>query len=212
MFKPESGAWPANSEIVWEVAPSWVDKDSDYFDEVSMVGAFSTSDWLHAGEPPTGLELTGELTEFVPADYCGWDERIVGDFTLSGHSIEPGGLVELVWWKDNDEGELTDTASLTEEAVSTVAILEESGNFSLDLGAVVFASEGTFCFTARVFSADGSDYAQVNGPCLEWGGGHSGGKTDCGGAGCSSSNGPGSPAAAWLGLLGLMAFSRRRSQ
>jgi MYXO-CTERM domain-containing protein len=212
LFKPDGGAWPSNSVVLWEIAPSWVDKDSDYLDEVGMSGSFSTSDWLYAGEPPTDLALTGELTMFIPADQCDDDERILGEFTLSGVAIEPGGLVELIWWEENDADDLDDAEVLTEEAVTAVAILDESGNFAMDLDASILATDNTVCFLARVYSADGTNSSQVDGPCLQWGEEGPNSQAECGGAGCSSSNGPGSPAGIWLGLLGLVAFSRRRSQ
>ena len=212
MFKPEGGAWPGNSEIVWEIAPSWVDKDSDYFDEVSLNGSFSTSDWLHAGNPPNNLELIGELTQFVPANSCDRNEHFRGLFTVSGVASEAGALVELIWWEDGGTTDWDD--DLTEEKVTTVAILEDSGNFSIELDASVIATNNPVCFMARVYSADGTDSTQVDGPCLQFGEPQHGegpsSQMECG-AGCSSSKGPGSLTSTWLALLGLVGFSRRRN-
>lgn len=211
LFAPDGGSWPEHSDIRWHIQPDWLDSDSSSSEYYTLQGSFSTSDDFHEGYAPENLSLEGSFTEWILADgMCEDQDRLHGEFVLEGDAIEAGSLVELMVsiWSDGENAR----GGLPEESVADVVILDEAGRFSLALNARIPATYEIACFSARVFSADGSDYAQVDGPCLQWE------DSDypemyCGtglGFGCSTMAVYDPLSTTWLGLLGLVTLLRRQ--
>ncbi len=210
LFVPDGGSWPKHSDIGWQVQPDWLTPDSSGSEYYTLQGSFSTSDESHGGDAPESLSLTGDFTEWIVADgMCEDQDRLLGEFVLQGDAVEGGSLVELIVSIEFDGDD-----SQPEESIADVVILDEAGLFSLDLNAGILATDEYACFSARVFSADGSDYAQIDGPCVRWGDGGSK-RMICGtgmgfGWGCSTLAVYDPLSTSWLGLLGLVTLLRRQ--
>jgi hypothetical protein len=213
IFVPERGNWPARSDIRWYIQPEWLAADSSDTDYYDLYGRFSTSDEYHKGYAAQSLLLTGDFTEWIVADgMCEDQDRLLGEFVLEGDGLEAGSLVELIVSVESEEE--NSRGGLPEESIVDLVILEETGPFSLELHAGIPATYEYACYSARVFTADGSDYAQVDGPCLQWEDGESP-EMLCGtglgfGLGCSTLLVSDPLSASWLGLLGLVTLLRRQ--
>ena len=190
-FLPESGAWPMEGSISWQLAAA-------SGGPIIFSGDFHTSDWLSAGTAPVNAELQGEWLAWNEADgMCDFKDSLSANFEFSASAVEAGSVLEL--WMERE-----DTSVLVRHDV-----MVQGGDVDLDLEAFVLASHAEACFEMSMIGPDGVEVGSVEGPCLQM---EQPGPVpnESGGGLCATASNGGRTAGFFLGLLGLVTVIRRQ--
>jgi MYXO-CTERM domain-containing protein len=193
-FLPESGSWPMDSSISWQLAAA-------SGGPIVFSGDFQTTDWLSAGAAPLNSELQGEWLDWIEADgMCTFQDSLSGSFDFSASSVEGGSVLEL-WMEGEGESVLVGHE-----------VIVQGGEVELELPAFVLASTAEYCFEVSMVGPDGVETGSVEGPCLQWSQHDpipNEAALDRGWLCATASNG-GRTAGFFLGLMGLVTVIRRR--
>ena len=194
-FLPDGGNWQTDAQVSWSASP-----DEDFGDP-ALTGSFTTTDWMIAGELPSTVDIDAEMVAWKPVENsCDSVEAIEIQMSLDLDFIQTGSIIQIM--KEIKGNEAQGDAAPEPYVAHQLLVREDTElDFAFDIG----ATENEQCFNVWVYSPDGGNMDQFEGPCLQWNS-HVPGS----GTGCATSNGSRSQGMAWAALFLALSLRRRR--